>query len=212
MDCKISEMKKSLLPHFYQGHSTFFITFRLADSLPQSVITELKEKLQIEINNVYETDEAKKKVAIDQLKLQYFKQFEHQLDTKPYGECVLKNERIAQILYDKILSYQDVYYDLKCLSIMPNHAHLLISAIQNEGNPPLDKWLQLIKGGSSFLINKVLNRTGKLWATESFDRYIRNEEHYHNCFYYIINNPVVAGLSSQFSKKPFMYRCDDLLV
>ena len=91
---------------------------------------------------------------------------------------------------------------------MPNHVHLFLSILNKIDVPQLDKWLQLIKGGSSFLINKALNRKGKLWAAESFDRYIRNEKHYKNSYCYIINNPQVAGLNSMFSQKPFMYRCD----
>ena len=201
-------MKKALLPHYYKGHKFFFITFRLADSLPQSVIIELKEELQAKINNITENDEIKKREIIDELKLNYFKKFDHQLDSNPYGECVLKNRKIAQILYDKILSYHLEFYNLKCLCIMPNHVHLLLSSILNEEEPQLDKWLKLIKGGSAFLINKALNRTGKLWAIESFDRYIRNEEHYFNSFYYTINNPEAVGLRSTFSQKPFIFRCD----
>lgn len=201
-------MKTSLLPHLYNGHHCFFITFRLADSLPQSVISELKNSLQVEINLISEANEIKRKFIIDKLKFKYFKKYEHQLDSKPYGDCVLKNVEIAQILYDKILSYHKKYFDLKCLSIMPNHVHILLSTLDKGEIVELDKWLQLIKGGSAYLINKTLKRTGKLWATESFDRYIRNEDHYNNAFYYTINNPRVARLNDIYSHKPFMYRCD----
>jgi len=201
-------MKTSLLPHWYNGHHCFFVTFRLADSLPQNVISDLKSSLQSEINLITEENEIKRKLIIDELKFKYFKKYEHQLDSKPYGECVLKNVEIAQILYYKILSYHKKYFELNCLSIMPNHVHILLSTLDNCEIVELDKWLQLIKGGSSYLINKAMKRTGKLWATESFDRYIRNEEHYNNSFYYTINNPRAAGLKSIYSQKPFIYRCD----
>ena len=201
-------MKKSLLPHFYKGHSCFFITFRLADSLPQHIILDLQKKMNEEIYNLRSTNKTVKQLEIENIKNKYFKKFDHQLNNFPYGLCVLKDEFIAQILYDKILSYHNVYYDLKCLSIMPNHVHLLLSTLGNSEIPQVGKWLQLIKGGSSYLINKALNTSGNLWAKESFDRYIRNELHYRNSFYYTVNNPKVAKLHIKFSSKPYLYRCD----
>lgn len=201
-------MGKSLLPHFYQGHSTFFITFRLADSLPQSELIELKEKFQAEKISITELDEIKRKEILDELTLKYFRNFEHQLHQKLYGDCVLKHANVAQILYDKILSYDELHYNVKCFSVMPNHVHILFTSIQNEDKPQVDKWMQFIKGGSAYLINKALKRSEKLWAPESFDKYIRNDEHYRNSFNYTINNPISAGLSSKYSEKPYMYRCD----
>ena len=190
---------KSLLPHLYNGHNCFFITFRLADSLPQSVIAELKNKLQGEVKLIDEKDQIKKRIIIDELKIKHFKKYEHQLDSKPYGDCVLKNIEIAQILYDKILH---------CFCIMPNHVHILLSTLDDNEIVKLDKWLQLIKGGSAFLINKALNRTGKLWATESFDRYIRNEKHFYNSYNYTLNNPRLAKLSKIYLQKPFIWKAD----
>ena len=200
---------KSLLPHLYNGHNCFFITFRLADSLPQSVIAELKNKLQGEVKLIDEKDQIKKRIIIDELKIKHFKKYEHQLDSKPYGDCVLKNIEIAQILYDKILSYHGKYYKLHCFCIMPNHVHILLSTLDDNEIVKLDKWLQLIKGGSAFLINKALNRTGKLWATESFDRYIRNEKHFYNSYNYTLNNPRLAKLSKIYLQKPFIWKADE---
>ena len=58
--------------------------------------------MQFEIDSITETDGHKKDQMIEQIKLKYFNKYDHQIDTNPYGECVLKNEKIAQILYDKI--------------------------------------------------------------------------------------------------------------
>jgi hypothetical protein len=96
------------LPHLYNGHNCFFITFRLADSLPQIILNELKSKFQNEINEIKETNEDKKNFLINELKAKYFKKFVHQLDSKIYGDCVLKDDKIAHILYDKTLSYHTI--------------------------------------------------------------------------------------------------------
>ncbi|HRH99518.1 MAG TPA: transposase [Saprospiraceae bacterium] len=199
---------KSLLPHLYNGHKCFFITFRLADSLPLSVITELKNKFQEDLNSIREDNQIKRRIIIDELRVKYFIKYEHQLDSKPYGDCVLRKNDIAQILYDKILSYHNKYYKLHCFCIMPNHVHILLSTLDDSELVPLGKWLQLIKGGSAYLINKALNRTGRLWGIESFDRYIRNEEHFYNSYNYTINNPILAKLSKNYLQKPFLWIAD----
>ncbi|MBK9686904.1 MAG: hypothetical protein IPO65_03790 [Saprospiraceae bacterium] len=89
-------MKKSLLPHFYEGHYCFFITFRLADSLPQSVIVKLKEKFQFEIEKINIPDETQRKIIVEDLKSQFFQKYDYQLDSKPYGECVLRNRELLK--------------------------------------------------------------------------------------------------------------------
>jgi hypothetical protein len=45
--------------------------------------------------------------------------------------------------------------------------------------------------------NKVLDRTGRFWEREPFDRYIRNQRHFRNARIYIENNPVKAGLCKE---------------
>ena len=42
--------------------------------------------------------------------------------------------------------------------------------------------------------NKILARSGEFWQKESFDRYIRDENHFASAVAYIENNPVKAGL------------------
>ncbi|HMS67241.1 MAG: transposase [Saprospiraceae bacterium] len=199
----------SKLPHLYSGHTSFFITFRLADSLPQAKVFELKTMMAREIQSIGEKDPYKRSQIIEELTNKYFGKFEKQLNGQPFGSCILKEEKVAGILYDKILSYDQVFYDLKCLSIMPNHVHLLIATLVAGEEKDLGKWLQLIKGGSSYLINKHLGKSGVLWASESFDRFIRNEDHYRFAFNYTINNSIVAGLGEKYGRKPFLYRCDE---
>ena len=144
------------------------------------------------------------------------------MDIKPYGECYLKDPRVARIIYDKVMSYNVSYYIINAISIMPNHVHLLLNTsiqvqpeIGQQGTQfkyvDVAKWMQLIKGGSAFLINRHLRRTGKLWAKESYDHFVRhqNEGEYQRIKSYILDNPKKAGLEEQFSKPPFLYSTDD---
>ena len=123
------------LPHIAPIGASFFVTFRLADSLPQAIIYQLQnqyeklvKKILVEKKSGYENE------ILRQRKL-LFKKYEHQLDDKPYGECHLKNEAIAQIIKDKLHEYDNQLYRLIAYSIMPNHVHVLFETfiqIENE--------------------------------------------------------------------------------
>ena len=69
---------------------------------------------------------------------------------------------------------------------MPNHVHILV-VIYGEGKPV--DMIKLIKGNSAKKINAYVNRMGKLWHADYFDRIVRSEDHFKHCLNYIINNP-----------------------
>lgn len=69
----------------------------------------------------------------------------------------------------------------------------------------VDKWMQLIKGGSSILINNYVGRKGKLWAKESYDHFARSEGEIIRITEYIKANPVKAKLGSRYRELPYMF-------
>ena len=93
--------------------------------------------------------------------------------------------------------------DLHAAVVMPNHVHLLFTAMENElAEPyPLAAIMKGIKGTSARNINRLLERRGQLWQDESFDRIMRYRE-FEWKFNYISANPMDAGLC----KKPTEYR------
>ena len=78
------------------------------------------------------------------------------------------------------------------------------------GAPALSVVLQNIKKFTAVQSNKLLSRSGKFWAEESFDTIIRNEKHFYNTIYYIINNPVKAGLVNNWWEWKWTYLCEEL--
>lgn len=206
-----------LLPHIYPYGATFFITFRLDDSLPQSIVSVLKEELKEKKAKIIalklEAKEQAKQIAL--LQRNMFGKYEHQLDKEPYGKCHLKMPSVAQIIYDKILKYDGIYYKVVSFCIMPNHVHMLLDTSIQMNDDSIDKpdgyvdvssWMQLIKGGSSYEINKLLGRKGRLWSQESFDHWIRNEAYLHKTIQYITMNPKQASLNIDvYNSAPFMY-------
>jgi len=93
---------RGYLPHFDQDGFTQFITFRLADSVPKSVIENWKRDR--ETGNISEAD--------------YRRRIETYLDQN-YGAGHLRNPAIATIVEDTLLKFDGERYRLiSCV----NHA------------------------------------------------------------------------------------------
>lgn len=107
------------------------------------------------------------------------------------GECLLRDDRIAQIVQDTLLFNHQKKYELLCWCIMPNHVHTLIAPVEGMS---LSEIMYDWKSYTTHAINKALNRKGKLWMMEYFDRFIRDNDHFQKVVNYIHNNPVKAGL------------------
>jgi putative DNA methylase len=163
------------LPHFDDGYSFQFLTTRLADSVPLSVIDGWQRELEH---------------LGDFGKLEMRRRVEKYLD-KGYGECHLKKRPVAEIVRDSLFFNDGKTYSLKSWVIMPNHVHVLLR--QAEG-VALEEITQAFKSYTAHIANKLLGRRGEFWQAEVFDRYIRDDRHYTNVINYIENNPVKARL------------------
>lgn len=165
---------RGYLPHFDQDGFTQFVTFRLADSVPQLVLDRWHTKLKSgEISD-----------AGVRRRIEYY------LDQN-YGESWLRAPEIANILQETLLKWDGERYRLISWVIMPNHGHILFSPF--EGHRVSDI-MHSIKSFTAHFANDLLKRKGRFWAKEYFDRYIRDQRHFANTLAYIENNPVKAKL------------------
>ncbi len=179
---------KRKLPHWQPAEQTFFITYRLAGSLPIAVINELKENY-IELKSRPENSSQERK---EELREEYFEAFEHELENNLNEPHWLKDEKIATIIMDSLLFNNDKQYILWCACLMSNHVHILLSVLP--GSPLLNKILQNHKKFTAVQCNKILKRSGPFWAEESYDTMIRDDAHFFRTVNYCIQNPVKAGL------------------
>jgi acetyl-CoA synthetase len=176
--------RRGYLPHF-DGDKIQFVTFRLADSLPRQLLDQLKQEIE---NNKLPDPSG-----------EYGKKIEEYLDSGR-GECILARPEIASIVQETLLHDDGDKYDLFAWAIMPNHVHV---ALRPKPDHSLSGIMKTIKGVTSHKINKVLGRSGPLWQPDYFDRYIRDEKHFHKTVQYIEINPVKAGLCSKPEDWPF---------
>jgi putative DNA methylase len=103
----------------------------------------------------------------------------------------LKHAEVAEVVKASLMKFDGERYKLIAWVIMPNHIHLLLKPINDWG---LETILHSFKSFTASEANNVLERNGKFWMRESFDRYIRDAKHFGKAFRYIENNPVKAGL------------------
>ncbi len=108
-----------------------------------------------------------------------------------YGECYLKDPRIAEAVQNSLLFFDGKRYRLTAWVIMPNHAHMLITPCAGQ---KLSRVLQSLKSYTANEANKLAGRCGQFWQPESFDRYVRDADHFAKVVAYIENNPVKAHL------------------
>ncbi len=166
---------RGYIPHFDGGEIPQFLTFRLFDSLPQKVVEKWREDAK---------DQGEEGKVI------FRKNVENYLD-KGFGECFLKDERVAEMAQNSLLFHHDKKYRLLSWVVMPNHIHTLATPFEKT---ELREITHSIKSYTAHEANKLLNRKGQFWQHESFDRYVRNRKHFVNVIEYIENNPVKAGL------------------
>jgi putative transposase len=175
------------LPHYQPEEGTFFITYRLQDSVPKSKIPELKNEYRLlKSQNPQMSEEEKLKAHAN-----YFRLFDKALDENPNEPYWLKEPAILQIVSNSLHFNDGKQYKLWSFSIMPNHVHVLLTLI--ESSIPLYAILQKHKRFSAWQANKILNRTGSFWHKESYDHLVRNTESFNRIIKYILNNPVKAG-------------------
>ena len=169
------------LPHWHQDDKYVFVTFRLADSLPQAKLRVLQEEKELWIKKHPKPWDVEDEND-------YYDKFVSKIDEwldSNYGECLLKYPQNRKITEDALLFFDGERYNLKAFVVMPNHVHLLM---QLKKGINIENVMRSIKSFTAKQINKVMHRSGRLWQSEYFDRIIRSEDHYKNVLKYIVAN------------------------
>src|SRR5690348_14340708 len=115
------------LPHIQPAKGTFFLTYRLHDSIPLDVIRKFKTRFE----------EIKKKIGwltsnrIKRMQAAYFERCDRELDKQLNGPFWLKDESVARVVYESLLYNDSKEYDLWSFSIMPYHVHALWTLREN---------------------------------------------------------------------------------
>ena len=185
------------LPHRMPPGEVVFLTFRLAGSLPRTVVEQLQAELEL-AQQRFESEPAQLYAA----QKRYFGRFDDQLNKGGYGPTYLRQPEIAALVAESLRYFDGTGYDLRCYCLMPNHVHLVVRILEEA--PPLVKTLQRLKSYTATQANKLLARTGALWQAESYDHVVRKGE-LERVVAYVLENPVKAGLVEDWEQWPYTY-------
>ena len=171
---------RGYLPHWESEGGIYFVTFRLADSLPQSVVPELRRGKLV-----------KPKERGLARKLEDF------LD-QGAGTCILCQPRIADIVASALKQFDGTRYRMLAWCVMPNHVHVVfLPFVEYDLAEILHAW----KSFTGVEINRQLSRSGQLWQREYYDHLIRDKEQLKRAIRYTVENPLKAGMT----KWPYVY-------
>jgi putative transposase len=196
------------LPHLQRVGASYFVTFRLADSIP----IEAVQRLNIQQSSLNARLGKQGISEIETVEIQnelkrHFARFDELLDRATSGPFWLKDKALSCIVYDRIMSESEEHYRLDCFTIMSNHVHVVLTPVSAFR---LDQIMRRIKQPTSYSCNKLLQRKGAFWQEGSYDRIIRERE-WARIIWYVLNNPVKAGLAARWQDWPWTYLSPDIL-
>ena len=192
------------LPHLRIQGATYFVTFRLADSIPEIIAKRWQRErhhwlesrgvdpklVQSDLNRWYKDYFAIPYLERCDFEREQKRQFLVELDNC-HGSCML------EFTHSIVAKAMDFFHGKRIWCgdyvVMPNHVHVLVQPFPGV---LLEEWLYSIKRftGSEICKNALLKtnimmRQGHLWQTESFDRIVRNSKELIRIRQYIANNP-----------------------
>ena len=200
------------LPHWRQKGCTYFVTFRLTDSIPIKVVEQWRYERDkwLAARGFSSMSENTCGSIMRQLLPQERQDFERHFAGKMfeyldrgYGACHLRNLDVRQVVADAMMYFDGDRAGTGDYVLMPNHVHALLTPL---GDYELEQILHSIKSFTSNQINRLLGRAGTLWMKESHDRIVRDMLELKRTQDYIRRNPEKAKLDrSEYDHRPAEY-------
>jgi REP element-mobilizing transposase RayT len=165
------------MPHWETNDVSYFVTFRLRDSLPAEVVARLQHlraKLLARATTAVERREA-------------HRMFGQRLDAvldAGQGSGILREH--GGVVADALRHFDGERYELQAWCVMPNHVHVLLYV------PGLAKLDRIVHSWKSYSAHRI--GRGVIWAREYFDHIVRGPTELERISEYIRANPSKAKL------------------
>lgn len=186
---EIEIRSRGRLPHWERETGLYFVTYRLSDALPRSVLDKIKERQRLlDARNASGCRLLPEQKVL--LRKYSPKKIEEYLDNGR-GACWLRDPRIAKLVQDTLHFANGKRYRLIAWCVMPNHVHVIFRLLPGED---LGTVLGTSKSYTANNANEILGRKGAFWQREYYDRLIRNKDELERAIRYVLNNPAMAGL------------------
>jgi REP element-mobilizing transposase RayT len=172
---------RGYLPHVKREDAACFVTFRLADSLPQEVLFQLNAERTECLRRLLAATNSPTPEMEEIINRDHLRRVERFLD-RGVGACWLRRPDLAELMSNALRHFDGQRYRLSAWVVMPNHVHAVLWPMPNH---LLGDILKSWKGYTAHEFNQRLQQTGQtFWQPESFDHWIR----------YVVHNPVTARL------------------
>jgi REP element-mobilizing transposase RayT len=178
------------LPHLKREGGSYFVTFRLAGTLPASELERLKRERDLLMQQAWEAKRPLTWPEQEELFRWYSSRVDAYLDAG-HGSCWLRNSEVVGVVVGTLRFHEGQRFDLLAWVVMPNHVH---AVLRPRAGYTLSQILKSWKGYSAREANRLLAREGEFWQTESYDHLIRDDADLQRCCHYTIMNPVNARL------------------
>jgi REP element-mobilizing transposase RayT len=193
------------LPHWLVADHTYFVTLRLAGTIPKAVVAEFEAEREA-LAKAHANEE-----ALTALARRQFLQIERTLHAVDNARNWLTRPGIPEIVLGNLnwLADQKRGWLVYAATVLSNHVHLLLRNAAGRSGHLLGD-LGNYKIYVATRINRLLGRSGALWAREGFDHWCRDEAKVRSAARYICDNPVKAGLVKSWADWPWT-RCAEWL-
>jgi len=166
------DIRKRNLPHWRQEGKLYFVTWRLADSIPAEKREMLHREREAFI--IEHGDPARKKLGAELMR-RYHRLFSERVQRwldAGHGSCVLRKPVARDIMRTALHHFEGTRYTLGSFAIAGNHVHVLVAPVPGiDLSEVMHSW----KSFTAKAINKALGRSGTLWQEEVYDHLVRSE-------------------------------------
>ena len=196
------------LPHIQPEGATFFVTSRLAGSLPVDVVERLHRErnlIDAELAKIADKQERAEKAYLASRRL--FGKWDKVLDISDTGIKHLANAQIAKLIMESLHFRDGKVYELIAYCIMPNHIHIVFMPLEESKDKyySLSKIMHSFKRHTAHEANLILGRAGAFWQHENYDHFIRDDAELERIVKYVLHNPVKAELVKELTDWKWNY-------
>jgi REP element-mobilizing transposase RayT len=187
---------RGYLPHIKREGAIYFVTFRLADSLPKEALLRFEREKAARLERLYAAKSAGLSQADSEetIARDFQRQIERYLD-RGAGACRLRRADIAEVAATALRHFDGERYVLHEWAVMPNHVHALVWPMANH------LLSDILKSWKQFTSRRAKRLLGlgdePFWQPESYDHWVRSDAERSRIAGYIRRNPVTAGLCTR---------------
>ncbi len=187
------------LPHLQPLGGVFFVTCMLQGAIPKQVNEQwIKEHEEELIKLKCQPSDPSYLQLEKEIDRKLWLKREKFLDSRKNGPFYFDDDRLARVAAESLYYWDGKKIELICFCIMPNHVHAVFRTLQPDEVKDSEKVILMnimhsIKRYSANRCNRLLQRSGRFWQEESFDRLVRDRKELARIISYVINNPAKAG-------------------